>query len=88
MLKSTAFYSVGNRTSARSGFPSTLAFRTNYKLLLSWVEADREQVGLAADLAIFHILLQRTRGLVNLGGVPLSAIAALEATLHGKTPEP
>jgi hypothetical protein len=54
---------------------------------LSWVEADREQVGPTADLAVFHILLKRTGGLVNLGGVPLSAIAALKFALHGKMPE-
>jgi hypothetical protein len=42
----------------------------------------------AADLAVFHILLERTRGLVDIGGVPLSAIAALEVTFHSKMPQP
>jgi hypothetical protein len=55
---------------------------------LSGIEAGREQVGLAADLAVFHILLKRTRGLIDIGGVPLSAIAALEVALHGEMPQP
>jgi hypothetical protein len=74
------------RTSAYLGLPSALAFRPNDELLWSWVEVDREQIGLAADLAVFYILLKRTRRLVDVGGVPLSAIAALEATLHSETP--
>jgi hypothetical protein len=65
---------------------SALALRPDYELLLSWVEADREQVGLAANLAIFHILLKRARRVVNVGRVPLSAIAALKAGLHSEIP--
>jgi hypothetical protein len=53
---------------------------------LSWVEADREQVGLAVDFAVLHILLKGTRGLVDIGGVPLSAVPALEVALHGEIP--
>jgi hypothetical protein len=45
------------RTSAYLGLPSALAFRPNDELLWSWVEVDREQIGLAADLAVFYILL-------------------------------
>jgi len=69
-------------------FPSALAFRRDHELLLSWIEADREPVGLAADLAVFHAPLKRARGLVNIGGVPLSAIAALKVALHGEMPQP
>jgi hypothetical protein len=63
---------------------SALAFCLNYELLLPRIKVDGEYVGLAANLAVLHILLQRTGGLVDGSRVSLSAIAALEVALHSK----
>ena len=49
--------------------------------------SGRTRLVLAADLAVSStLLLKRARGLVDIGGVPLSAIAALEVALHGEMP--
>jgi hypothetical protein len=63
-----------------------LALRPNYELLTPPVEADGKDVGLAADLAVLHVLLKQTRGLIDIGPVPLSAIVALKVALHGGLP--
>jgi hypothetical protein len=67
-------------------YGSALAFRPNHELLLPGVKVDGEDIGLAADLAVLHILLKRTGRLVNLGRVSLSAVAALEIAFHRSVP--
>lgn len=44
--------------------------------------ADVEDVGLAADLAVFHIALSRTGGQIYRSFIPLSATGALESGCH------
>jgi len=49
---------------------------------------DVEKVGLAADLAIFDVVLPPSRGFVDRGQVPLAAAGALKTRFHAKTHAP
>jgi len=45
------------------------------------VKADLQQVGLAAHLAIFHILLRRAATIIDGDLIPFTAASALKARL-------
>jgi len=48
------------------------------------VPLNSQHVGLAADLAIFHVRLAPSRGFVDCREVPLSARRALKSRFHGQ----
>jgi hypothetical protein len=56
-----------------------LEFGGNKEFLGRVVEFDAQHVWLATDLAVFHIALTASCGLINGGRIPLSAGRALEA---------
>ncbi len=57
--------------------------RGNNKPLLLRIVAKVKKIGLATDLAVFHIGLSAPGGFVNGRMVPLAAAAALEYRFHG-----
>ena len=60
-------------------------FGADQELLRRGVVLDPQDIGLAADLAVFDIGLAASSGLVHCRDVPLSAGGALEARFHCKT---
>jgi hypothetical protein len=55
-----------------------LAFSANHETLLLTIEHRPKHIGLAADLAVFDILLDLTARFVDLIVVPLAAVATLK----------
>ena len=51
----------------------------NPELIFFRIVFEKEQVWLAADLAVFHVALTTPGGFVDGGDVPLAAACALEA---------
>jgi len=54
-------------------------FRSDHKLAIASIPSDKENVGLAADLAVFYVTLPGTSGLVHGRLVPLATARALES---------
>jgi hypothetical protein len=59
-----------------------LQFRGNHELRQFRIIVDVKQVGLAANLAIFHVALFPSGGFVHRGLIPLTAGCALETGVH------
>jgi hypothetical protein len=64
--------------------PSAFPLGSNREPLFLAVKTHNQDVGLAADLAIFHVLLPGAGGLVDLGNIPLAAVAALKTGRHAQ----
>jgi len=60
-------------------------FRGNKKLPGRIVPLDLQHVGLAAHLAVFHVRLAASGGLINRRLVPFPAGGALKPSLHQKS---
>ncbi len=56
--------------------------RRDEEFLRCDVILDLQQVGLAADLAVFDVVLPPTCGFVNRGDIPLAAAGTLKASFH------
>lgn len=46
------------------------------------IKTRNQDVGLATHLAVFHVALQCSRRFVDLGNVPLAAVAAMKSAGH------
>jgi hypothetical protein len=57
-------------------------FGGNTEFLQLIVERDVQDIRLTADLAVFDVLLPKSRGVVYLGVIPLAAACALETGFH------
>jgi hypothetical protein len=57
-------------------------FRGDQELFRFGIVRDFQDVGLAADLAVFDVALRTAGGLVHRGFVPLTATGALESWGH------
>ena len=65
-------------------FPS-FQFGGDEELLRRGIVLDAQDVGLAANLAVFDVVLVASGGFVNGSGVPFPAGSALETGLHRLT---
>lgn len=59
-----------------------LQFGTDHKLAVASIPSNQKNIGLAADLAVFHVALAGTGGFVDGRVVPLTAACALETGKH------
>ena len=59
-----------------------LQLRGNQKLLEFRIPGDAQDTGLAADLAVFDVLLAASSGGINRGLIPHAAACALETGSH------
>ena len=63
--------------------PFSLQFRGDEEFLRRVVVLDVKNIRLAADLAVFDVVLAATRGLIHGSCVPFPAGRALETGFHG-----
>jgi hypothetical protein len=59
-------------------------FRGHHVLFGRGIVFNVENIGLATDLAIFHVSLSFPGGVIHRGLVPLAAARALEASVHNQ----
>jgi hypothetical protein len=75
--------SVHHQRAAASRAQARSAFQFCLNEVFFTVPTDRENIGLAADLAIFNIFLPAAAGLIHNSFIPLSTACALETRLDG-----